>query len=483
MNRFLITGNGVVKPTTITSIVNNDLLEARVQILEDFSVADGNNLFSEMANRTLSFHPTWVRISTDTHVLGRNGALTDVENSYLSDCWQITSSGGNVTIVSSTNVNLQTVQSISNSLKILSTDGGNTYHICTQTGINVWNGNFITPNGGDLQFITSHTSIDDLRAANTWHINSVIFSNVHMLSVTLQNYTGNIGSQLSNITIKMVDDAGNTALGIPGGFTLTVESGDGVTTVDGTIFAFNPSTGETILTSVVINGIEGQYRLKAAYEEDPTVFGVSPPISISYEDPFFFVPGLTPSTTGGKQYVDVRMRFDLNAPERWIVISSDNILASVHETSTYFTSTSDVRYQQPTWRITYQGMGLGYDIVCTDHADGADASLSRSYSATANHPYNALSGNRYFDIESVTEGGVQYYRILSKQHTSDRILTYSNGWIGDAGGTDHPTGHDSVDPCLFDDVRTGTSAKDQYIRFFSTTSPFGVYEYSSGITS
>lgn len=194
-------------------------------------------------------------------------------------------------------------------------------------------------------------------------------------------------------------------------------------------------------------------------------------------DAFFFVPGLTPVLgADGKQYVDVRMRFDLEAPERWIVISSDNILASVHETSTYFTSTSDVRYQQPTWRITYQGSGLGYDIVCTDHADGTDASLSRCYSTTADHPYNALSGNRYFDIESVVDSDTVYYRILSKQVNSDRILTYTNGWIGDSGGTDHPTGDDSVDPCLFDDVRTGTSAKEQYIRFFSATSPYGVYE-------
>lgn len=491
MNRFLITGNGVVKPTTVTEIVNNDLLEARVQILEDFSVADGNNLFSETANRTLSFHPTWVRISTDTHVLGRNGALKLVGNSYLSDCWQITSNGGNVTIVSSIDVDLQTVQDISDSLKILSTDGGNTYHISTQTGANIWDGEFITPVGGDLQFITSHTSISDLRSSNTWHINSVNFSNVHMLSVTLQNYIGNIGSSLSNITIKMVDDAGNTATGIPGGFTLSVESGDGVTTVGSTVFAFNPSTGEAILKNVAINGIEGQYRLKATYEEDVTVFGVSPPISISYENPFFFVPGLQPTTDSstGKQYVDIRMRFDKVASERYIVFSSHNYGATVWENSEFFT-TADVRYQQPTWRITYQGFGLGYDIANKDHADfqtASTSSLSRVYNTDNGNLAHAVEANKYFDIESVIDADTQieYYYILSKQHTSNRYLSYTDAWTttNSDGTGDNPIGDEVLDPITFKNKLVGANAKNQYIRFFSTTPPHSVYEPSSGITS
>jgi len=201
-------------------------------------------------------------------------------------------------------------------------------------------------------------------------------------------------------------------------------------------------------------------------------------------NPFFFVPGLAPSTgADGLLFVDVRMRFGAKAPERWIVMSSENILASVHETSTYFTS-SDVRYQQPNWRITYQGLDLGYDIVCTDNGD--DASLARCYTTIdSTLGYIALTSitNRYFDIVSVVEheNDVEYYRILSKEHATDRILTYGNAWT-DGGGTDHPIGDGSVDPLYFENELVGTTAaQQQLVRFFSTTSPYDVYETESSI--
>lgn len=483
MNRFLsreTNTNSVGQTvTTIDSTAVTDALLARIQVLEDVSYDAAQSAYSEIANRKLAsdgiVYPAWALIATSTHVLGRNGSMVPIENYVLADCWQIIPYGGrNIGIVSSTGNNLQTSQGISTTLEIISTDGGSSYHICTQTGYDVWTGEFITPSddGSNLLLLSNYTSAADLRAANRWSISYVDFTNVFALEFPTQP-TVDTSSTLSDFTVRMVDNLGNLTPGIPGSLSLSVESGPG--TVSSTQFSFTGVTGIATLQNVNLSA-PGTYRLRATYNLplfQTGVYGITQDIVIA---PFFFVPGLTPTTAGGKQYVDVRMRFDLKAQERWIVISSDNILASVHETSTYFTSTSDVRYQQPTWRITYQGSGLGYDIVCTDHADGADASLSRCYSTTANHPYNALSGNRYFDIESVVDSDTVYYRILSKQATSDRILTYLNGWIGDAGGTDHPTGHDSVDPCLFDNVLTGASAKDQYIRFFSTTSPYSVYE-------
>ena len=196
---------------------------------------------------------------------------------------------------------------------------------------------------------------------------------------------------------------------------------------------------------------------------------------------FFFAKGARINIDDtGKLYVDVRMKFDLLAPERYIILSSNNILASVHDQSQYWGPT-DIRYKQPDWRITYQGPGLGYDIVCMSHIDTVNASLARSYNTSGNHPYNSLStiDNRYFDIEAVVDNSVEYYRILSKEHETNRILTYQDGWS--AGDTDHPTGHESLDPCLFADVKTGTDAKEQYIRFYSITSPHTVFDSSSNI--
>jgi len=206
-------------------------------------------------------------------------------------------------------------------------------------------------------------------------------------------------------------------------------------------------------------------------------------------NPFFFAPGSEPATdSDGKQYIDVRMKFAIEAPQRYIVFGSNNHGVTVYENSDFFTS--DVTYQQPDWRITWQGfdaqgINLGYAIENKDHADfgtTTTSSLSRLYNTTGNSNAHAVETNPYFDIETIIDADTQdkYYQIISKQHTSSRYLSYTGlKWttITSDGSTapEHPTGHGTIDPIYFQHLWTHPQVRGQYIRFFSTTSPYSVY--------
>ena len=80
-----------------------------------------------------------------------------------------------------------------------------------------------------------------------------------------------------------------------------------------------------------------------------------------------------------------------------------------------------------------------------------------------------------FDIVSVFDNSNEYYRIASREKLTKKYLTYDNNWPDSETGVDDPPGHGNMDPFRFSNILSGTKAKNQYIRFYSTTSPFNVY--------
>ena len=179
------------------------------------------------------------------------------------------------------------------------------------------------------------------------------------------------------------------------------------------------------------------------------------------------------------------MRFDKVSTERYISVSNKDVAAgfpkwyfvSVTDDSSFFNGIWG-NSGEPNFRITYQGTGNGYSIVNIS----TGVNIAQLYNTDKTHPQLDLATitDSNFDIESVldTDTAIRYYRILSREHTSRRYLTYSgSGWkSGEGSATEDPTGHGDLDPLYFEHLLTGNSSKNQYIRFFSITSPHSVYE-------
>lgn len=485
MNRFLSkdTNTNAVEQTvtTIDSTAVTDALLARIQVLEDVSYDAAQSAYSEIANRKLAsdgiVYPAWALIATSTHVLGRNGSMVPIENHVLADCWQIIPYGGrNIGIVSSTGNNLQTSQGISTTLEIISSDGGSSYHICTQTGYDVWTGEFITPSddGSNLLLLSNFTSAADLRAANRWSISYVDFTNVFALEFPTQP-TVDTSLTLSDFTVRMVDNLGNLTPGIPGSLSLSVESGPG--TVSSTQFSFTGVTGIATLQNVNLS-TPGTYRLRATYNLplfQTGVYGITQDILT----PFFFAPGITYSSDGTNPYIEVRIVFTEKTPDRFVslAIQADShnpgeIIANVHKDSSWG-QPADGRYDHFDWRITYVS-GSGYKIYNIDQTTHLSQQLTTSDS---NFTRTAVDTNSlFFDIERVVVSGEDFYRIKTKESSmsSTPYLTWQNPWsYADASGQDS---FESVDPVWFEALLTGANANEQYVKFATTASPYGLYE-------
>ena len=153
MNRFLSSdsnSNVVVQQTATTAVTDSSVTDAlleRIHVLEYVSFRYYRSAYHEMALRKFAeggmTYPAWFRISTSTHVLGQAGSAITTAAAHPYDCWQMVPSGGsNYMFASSTGTDLQQHLG-TNQLKIITTDGGESFHICSQDGAEVWIGDFI----------------------------------------------------------------------------------------------------------------------------------------------------------------------------------------------------------------------------------------------------------------------------------------------------------------------------------------------------
>ena len=207
--------------------------------------------------------------------------------------------------------------------------------------------------------------------------------------------------------------------------------------------------------------------------KDSTLFK----IANNVYNPYFFAPGTTPQGTAG--YIDVRIQFLAKAPARFLVISSSDELVSAHKDSIWMTSTSDTRYQNTDWRITYQGSGLGYDIVNINQGHSM-AEFYQNDGTFSSNPLTSIA-DRYFDIETVTVAGEDYYRTKSRENPIGPYATYSNLWTGQADpGSEDSDG--SLDPVYFEVILASTNDPiRQHVQFASITAPYDIYSTGRGI--
>ena len=165
-----------------TDVYVANLLES-IRILQDVSYTNSFNAYTTIAQRRIATdmpYPAYVQIktisdlqSTSTYVLNASGDL--VSTGVNDDVWQIISTGSSTIVISSSSgVSLTQKYGLQN-LQLLSTDGGETFHIGTQPGPAVYSGSFLQPttSPGGVETVSDHSETAALRASNRWSLSLV----------------------------------------------------------------------------------------------------------------------------------------------------------------------------------------------------------------------------------------------------------------------------------------------------------------------